>query len=256
MSDESDDYLWSGQGPVVLEIASLERELGSLRWQPRELPLPAESPSVEPIGFTPAEPHLPCPHAGRIARRPNDDAPGWSPWIAGLLAAAAVIALLVWLRGAAERPSAPPPPDPTVQPSGSPPAGELLDPFGGDALEFPMPSADPPKLLDPFSDAPEPSPPSSPDLPNLPNLKDPFAGRSHEGTPNPDLVDPFYNSQPAPKPPRPREGTPSPDLKDPFGKSEPSKPLEPGKLQDPFGGDDQKAPSNNKPDLKDPFARQ
>jgi hypothetical protein len=217
MSDDHDEYLWTGQGHVTLEIAELERELRSLRWRSRELSLPDADEAIEPA---------------KVVKVANETH-GWSPLIAGLLAAAAVLALLVWLRGSSDSPTEPMPTEPTVQPSG-PPAGELVDPFGGHAPTLPTPSSDPPKLVDPFSHEPAPSRPAT----------------------SPDLTDPFYNSPiaPPPPPPRARKPAPSPDLKDPFGSSKPSKPREPGTLYDPFSGEQKPTPKSS-PDLKDPFGR-
>ncbi|MFO7565491.1 MAG: hypothetical protein R6X02_22810 [Enhygromyxa sp.] len=220
MSDDHDDYLWTGQGPVALEIASLERELRSLRWQPRELSLSGADASLGPTQEV--------PRSGAAVNQ----ARWWPPLIAGLIAAAAVLALLLGLRGSSDSPGEPSPTDPTVQPSGSPPAGELVDPFGGDTPTPPTPSSAPPQLVDPFSHDPAPPRPSS----------------------SPDLTDPFADSQPAPPPAPPRKRAPTPNLKDPFADSEPSAPREPGKLYDPFTGE-QKTTPRDSPDLKDPFRR-
>src|SRR5690606_16383658 len=142
MIDDDDDYLWTGRGPVSLEVAGLERGLRELRWRPREIEIGAASPAVEPD----RDPR---------ANQPADESRWWPPLVAGLLAAAAVLAVLLWLRSTSEDRHEPAPPEPSAQPSGSPPAGELVDPFGPDAPMFPPPVANPPELVDPFADDPK-----------------------------------------------------------------------------------------------------
>lgn len=223
--DDHDDYLWTAEGPVSLEIAGLERQLRPLRWTPRELSLlAAAAPSIEP---------------SRTTNVAANDTRGWLPLLAGLLAAAAVLLVLSWLRASSEHPSESPSPEPTAQPSGSPPAGDLVDPFGPDAPSFPSPSSQPADLVDPFV---EHDPKKQPDPRRRPI--------------SPDLKDPFANSPPAADPAPRREHAPSPDdLMDPFADDDaPSAPRESGKLHDPFTGE-QQTPPQSSPDLKDPFRR-
>jgi hypothetical protein len=219
MSDERDDYLWTGVGPVSRELAGIERELRSLAWQPRELSLPEAAQPIE------------------LRRRADDEghrAREWLPLVAGLAAAAVVLALLAGLRGRGDELRGPS--DAPAQPSGKP-SPELRDPFSGDAPQLPTPSTEPPALVDPFANESQPAQHSS-------DLKDPFASDDEQ-------------HEQAPPAPRPRSRTTkqglNPDLKDPF-KDSPSERREPGKLYDPFSGE-QREPQNGSPDLKDPFRR-
>lgn len=223
MSDEH-DYLWTGEGPVSLEVAGIERELRSLAWRPRELVLPEVAAPLE-----------------LRQRRTSERATtrGWLPFVAGLAAAAAVLVALASLRDRGEAPNeAPTPIDSPAQPSGSPSPDvpDLKDPFTSEGPDVPTPSADPPKLVDPFANQPQqaPTPPISPDSPNL---KDPFSAAGDQ-----------------PKQQPREQQTPSPDLADPWAKTKKSAPKVPGKLYDPFAGE-QREPSNSSPDLKDPFSR-
>jgi hypothetical protein len=181
MTEEHDDWLWTGEGPVSLEVAGIERELRTLAWQPRALVLP-ESTTER--------------HSSRW----------WTPLLAGLAAAAAVLALLMWLRDR-EEPNAPA--DPSVQPSG-PPSPELVDPFGSDAPSVETPVLEEPELVDPFANEPSSPPPPLPaprpqgprTSPDLPDLKDPFQNSRDE----------------TPSEPRCKSPSSSPDLKDPFSR--------------------------------------
>jgi hypothetical protein len=187
MSEHDDEYLWSGQGSASEDVAAIERTLGRLRWRPQPLVLPSE---VE------AEP----------AR-----SSWWPALAAGLVAAAAVLAVLLWAKLDAGSSN----PERAIQPTAPPSSPDLEDPF------------------EPITDAPEPqvAPTISPDL------KDPFEGtteppkpaeprpRPREGE-SPDLKNPFHDSDELVDPYRSRRKSPgdsapsgtSPDLKDPFAR--------------------------------------
>ena len=224
MSDDHDESLWSGQGPVSPEIAGIERELRSLAWRPRELPL------AEAALLTEAAPPVELRERFDPARHRR--AREWLPLVAGLAAAAVVLAVLAGLRGRNESPA---PNDPPAHPSGSP---ELRDPFSSDAPELPTPSTIAPELVDPFADDPQPAPRHGGEL------VDPFAAKGTQDE----------QHEQAPPPPRPHKPTTSPDLKDPFAKDEQSGPREPATLHDPFAGQ-QREPQHGSPDLMDPFRR-
>lgn len=206
---DDDDALWTGQAGDA-ELEAIEDTLGTLRWQPRELELggaPEEAPVIATV-----------PRASSRRRV-------LVPVLVGVVAAAAVFALLVWLRPAVF--SAPAPINPVA-----PPATE-------------QPRRVSPDLKDPFArpDIDEPTSPPEPEVPPEP------------GTLSPDLKDPFAGTRRDP-PPRPKPREPSPDLKDPFERSradEPEAKPRP-KLQDPFGGESKEVDPNS-PDLKDPFQR-
>lgn len=227
MSDEHDEYLWSGRGSASSDVATIERELRALAWTPRELALPA-APTPIPI----ARDDRSKPRAARAA----NDGRAWAPVLAALAAAAAVFAVIVWLRGPSDEPA-----DdvrsrqPSIEPAGRP-SPDLKDPFAGDteSPSFPTPSVAPdPK--DHVTDAPETAPPRRV---------------------SPDLSDPFADSASAPDntPPAPtKKRTPSPELADPFEGD--VQPREPGKLYDPFTGKPADWSNKASPDLKDPFER-
>jgi hypothetical protein len=228
--NEQDDYLWDAEGAATHDVAALERELRPLAWTPRELAIPIDAAAIPIRGESP--PREPTPAA--------NDSRGWAPLIAGLAAAAAVFAVLMWLRGPDEQPASEPDTStqPSVQPTGRPTSPDLKDPFANGTPESPAEPA--PSLKDPFSKAdgePRPRRRVSPDL------KDPFANSA--------------SSQPAPPAPTGKR-TPSPDLVDPFGGDDGkrrSKPAKPGKLHDPFTGNQADPPKQPSPDLQDPFAR-
>lgn len=200
MSEHDDEYLWSGQGTASEDVAALERELESLRWRPQALLLP-----VDP------------------AR-----AKWWPAVVGGLVAAAAVLALLSW-----------PKPDAAV--------------------------GEPAPVVNPTAPPTSPDVPDVPDMPDMRDLKDPFGPRDSGGSSNPDqvapsvspdLVNPFAGrtdsrARPEPKP-RSSHDT-SPDLKNPFGDRQPEEDRD-GDLVDPFG-DRKDPPRKTSPDLEDPFSR-
>jgi hypothetical protein len=192
MTEEHDDWLWTGEGPVALELAGIERELRSLAWRPRALVLPATPSPIELRRQSTTERH--------------ESSRGWTPLLAGLAAAAAVLALLVWLRDRGEPPA---PADPAAHPSGSP-SPDLKDPFGNDAPSVPTPVVEQPPeppsspdLKDPFANAPDPTPPA-------PRRRDPST--------SPDLKDPFQGSRDSAPSERTESPNGSPDLKDPFSR--------------------------------------
>lgn len=211
---DDDDALWTGQGDDA-ELEAIEDTLGTLRWQPRELELGGEVGEVGEGAEAPVIATVP---------RASNRRRVLVPVLVGVVAAAAVFALLVWLRPAVF--SAPAPINPVAPPSTEQPrrvSPDLKDPFA-------RPDIDAPTL------PPEPEAPPE------------------AGTTSPDLKDPFAGTRREPPPPKPRE--PSPDLKDPFkrsGADEPEAKPRP-KLQDPFGGEPKEVDPNS-PDLKDPFRR-
>lgn len=200
MSESDDEYLWSGEGAPSEDMVAIEQTLGVLRWRPQALVLPGEGDvSV------------------REARPRERERGSWWPMLAaGLVAAAAVLALLMWRGGSTPEIEAP---QTTVDPTAPPPSPDLKDPFG-------------------------PSQPSAPTVdtesPKVPDLKDPFGN----------LEQPEPPRERERKPKRPTG--PSPDLKDPFRNS-PSEQEPAGKLLDPFGGAKQD-PQPRSSDLKDPFS--
>jgi hypothetical protein len=231
--DEHDDYLWTGEGAVSLEVAALERELRPLAWKPRELAVPAVA-ELHPV----TEPRSAAPAA--------NDSRGWTPIIAALAAAAAVFAVIIWLRGPTDDAPSPNPDGPTTQPVVQPagrPSPDLKDPFADDspAPSFPSPSGVAPNLKDPFAHDPK---------------------RPAQNRPSPDLKDPFAGSAQTPSAvpaPHSNGSSQSVDLADPFesgdGRGTQKPPRNPGKLVDPFTGDAAKPPPQTSPDLKDPFKR-
>jgi hypothetical protein len=200
---EHDEYLWSGEGTAgdVNEVAALERSLASLRWRPRPLVLPAEIHAAEII-----------PLAEVREARVRGRSSWWAAAVAGLVAAAAVFALLLWPRtdsGVSE-------PVPAIDPAAPPSSPDLKDPFG---------SSDPPGFTAPITEERTPVAPT-----HSPDLKDPFAREVDAPRPeadpkrprkhhSPDLKDPFGDTRDEPTPADAEPPTPglSPDLKDPFG---------------------------------------
>lgn len=229
MSDDQDDYLWTGEGGALADVAALERELRTLAWTPRPLALPVAA-KVVPLRRSDRE------RTPRVA----DDARGWTPILAAVAAAAAVLAVLAWLRSPND--DAVREPDtttiPAIQPTGRP-SPDLKDPFANDSKQAPSVA---PNLVDPFGQ-PDPQP-------------------SPRRQASPDLKDPFYKSTAPAKPP----ASPAPisdpdrsaDLVDPFGNDQrdrQTRQRKPGKLYDPFSGKQADPPPNTSPDLKDPFKR-
>jgi hypothetical protein len=252
MADEQDDYLWTGAGAGSLEVRALERELRPLAWTPRELPL------ASPVGAPPPtpEPWIQAAQTVPARRNPRVSA-GWSPFVAGLAAAAAVLVAVVWLRGSGG--------------VGHDTPGTQLERVGDQApAPGVAPAAGPPnpqsgsEWVDPFARDPRPST----DERRVPTLEDPFSGDSapsgHAAAPA-TLVDPFAGAPPnTEKPAAKREPSKSaPNLKDPFSGNgghdtpPPPKPGKPAKLVDPFagGGASTGASEPRAPNLKDPFQR-
>lgn len=247
------DYLWTGEAPVDVEVAQLERELESLRWTHRPLELPAreaQAPSTKtrpPLELAPRE----QTREARVIELPRRDRGWWPALAAGLAVAAAVFGVILALRAVALQPPAPD----EAAPAGSP-SPDLKDPFAPDdgdpaqsGDDFERPGRDAPSLVDPFGD----------------EAKQPPAPRRL----SPDLKDPFADS-PASQPPKPKrrsrsksgERRLSPDLKDPFApdddddgsqdQADARDEREPGKLYDPFSGEARETPKHA-PDLRDPF---
>ena len=257
MSDEHDDYLWTGEGPVALELARIERELRPLAWRPRELPLPSPAAaSGPPPGDAPIL-VAGSPTSRRASRptraRSSAPRPSWvAPLVAGLIAAAAVLAVFVLGRQTSERRDATPEAQPAAPPSGRP-SPRLRDPFSGTtpAPTKPVPGpARPPELVDPFAATPTPAPSKPEARPRPRPVVDPFAGAA-EGPAQP---------EPAPAPasgsgPSPRRD--DPDLVDPFKgeRDAPSKADKAGDLVDPFGGKPKPPSAPDSGDLADPFKR-
>jgi hypothetical protein len=207
MSEADDEYLWSGEGTASDEVAGFERSLGVLRWQPRGFLLPADA-EVIPL---------------RREEGAGERSSWWPTVVAGLVAAAAVFALLVWGGGSRteiERQQ----PSPSVEPTAPPSSPDLKDPWG--------PSE--PKGFTPPNTDPEPAPTSSSDL------KDPFEDRSEP--------------EPRPRKPKRPDGS-SPDLKDPFGGWKREDRVPAGELVDPIGPPDDSRPRTPSSDLKDPFSK-
>lgn len=243
MSEHDDEYLWSGQGSASEDVAALERSLASLRWRPHVLALPnLQVAEVTEVAEVVA---LDRARERRSVEVDGASASWWPAVITGLVAAAAVLALLLWPGpDAAVRDSAP-----TVHPTAPPTSPDLKDPFGPrESAGLIAPITDPdrpvapsvsPDLMDPFGGRVDPpTPPISPDL------KDPFGGRS-----DPDLKDPFGNRSDPP-------ASPEPELKDPFGGVQ-DEPAPAGELVDPFGARRDASPttsSTTSPDLADPFS--
>lgn len=224
MSEHDDEYLWSGQGTASEHVAGLERSLVSLRWRPQELVLPAAD-AKPPIAEVAALDRARARGSGEVERaRAN----WWPAVAAGLVAAAAVLALLLWPGsdvGGSDR-------DPAINPVAPPSSPDLKDPFGP---------------RDPAEDAA-----------SGPDLKDPFAGQADPParSVSPDLKDPFARPSDAPTRREPKPRSPddaSSDLKNPFGDSQPE-PERADEIVDPFG-DRNDPPPTTSPDLKDPFSR-
>ena len=249
--DDDDEYLWTGAGPGSLELRALERELRPMAWAPRELPLPL--PSTAPIGSalsSVSSAHGPNTKLGR--------SPHWTPILAGLAAAAAVLLAAVWLRGSSD-----------VGHDG--PSVEDEDVVGpATAAAAPAREVTSPVLVDPFARGPQPATTG----PQRPTLVDPFPqDRPPERAQDrqSDLLDPFVGTDPAgfPTPSSPSSSTPpssgdrkpSPDLEDPFGNQQtppspaPPQAHKPAKLVDPFSGAGPSTGTRDTqgPDLKDPF---
>lgn len=164
MSDDDDEYLWSGQGTPSEDVLMLERSLAPLRWRAQ----PHAEPSVAP----------------KVIELPPRSK-WWPTVVAGVIAAAAVLALAMWVQPGSSVEERSPAINPTA-----PPSPDLKDPFGPREPGFTAPITDP-----------DPVPPVAPSV--SPDLKDPFA----------DEVD---EREPKPREPKRRDGG-SPDLKDPFG---------------------------------------
>lgn len=241
-TEELDPYLWTARAPGSAEIMALEGELQALRWQPRSLALPGAAVEISrERGEGRGRPRASRP-AG--ATDPGPERSSWWPAVAaGVCAAAAVFALLAWLRPG-QGPEREPPP--AAAPAGSP---DLEDPFSStpEGPGFTAPIRPDPRT------APQPGSRVSPDL------KDPFAGRHQAAPPS--------QPKPEPKPrPKPKSNSKqhSPDLMDPFaGPREDAEPAEqqgeprdaePPTLTDPFSGERREVDVHS-PDLKDPFAR-
>lgn len=188
MSEDDDEYLWSGQGTGSEDVAAIERSLARLRWRPQPLVLPSSLVEAE-------------------RARSN----WWPAVAAGLVAAAAVLAVLLWPKldsGSSN-------PDRAINPTAPPSSPDLKDPFGPrDSRGF----------TDPITDEPDPQVAPTPS----PDLKDPFAGKDDPPAPpkprprsrngeSPDLKNPFGDSRSDPDPEPAPSGT-SPDLKDPFSR--------------------------------------
>jgi hypothetical protein len=236
------DPLFDMFGPADAELARLERELGRLRWQARELPREAlvTSPSRMPIEDAELSPRSSSTGAshGKAWRVPERAL----PWLVGLAAAAAVLVVAF-----ATRPTPPEPervPAPRIQPAGSP-APDLRDPFAG---------------------------PREPDAPtSTPALRDPFTPRQIAKTPtaptHSDLVNPFESdrseSWPAPSTTTTRPVEEPHDLVDPFSRNH-NAAARPD-LRDPFAERSESGasatspaadmPGSRSPDLVDPFSR-
>lgn len=222
--NDDDEYLWSRSGPIDVEVAGLERELGTLGWQPRPLPVePAQRVMVRPIVNLPR------------ARE-------WPALIAGLAMAATVLSAVYLARRE---------PDNGHRPSESSPSM--------DSLPAIHPAGQPqhsPDLRDPFSRKRDDVRP-----PPAGDLRDPF-GTQRPPTPTPrtqaDLKDPFSNN-PARPPhnpfPTPGNNT-SPDLKDPFTRPAANSAQSPaGPLMDPFLRPSNEPSQAGSGDLVDPFTR-
>lgn len=233
------DPLFDMHGPVNTELARLERELGRLRWRPRELPDEALAASGVLASIDAAS--KPRESSSReSSSRPRWPHPRVLPWLAGLVSAAAVLALTFAMR--------PTPPDaepervpaPAIQPAGSPP--DIADPF-----EVPR-EADAPELelvpLDPFTMRQNAKTPTAP---THSDLIDPFeadrdaswnAPSAAPQRPTPHLIDPFTRN--------PAADT-QPDLRDPFAERSSSSTGPTSPAAD--------VPGSRSPDLVDPFAR-
>jgi hypothetical protein len=199
MTEHDDEYLWSGQGTAGDDVAELERSLAPLRWRPQPLVLPS--------------PEIPTAIAEVVALDRPSKTKWWPAVAAGLVAAAAVLALLLWPgpnAGVGD-------PGPTVNPAAPP----LKDPFA---------PRDPAGFTAPITHS---DPPVAPSV--SPDLVDPFAARSDpparpepkrrsSDDPSSDLKNPFKDSQPADERVDPFEdrrdssSKHSPDLKDPFAR--------------------------------------
>jgi hypothetical protein len=238
---EVDPYLWTGEGEADSLLARVEGELGSLRWQPRGLP----SAGAELV--------LPSRESSSSGRRRREDRgevlagpPRWWPaLVTGLAAAAAVFALLAWLR------PLPSSQVPDVNPAGSP---QLEDPFGsgGGAIEDRARESRGPRELRP--DLKDPFASDHADTDEVPDKReDPQPGRRRV---SPDLKDPFAGAADGEERRVPRQ-----ELLDPYGdapaerrgsakRDEGAAPT----FKDPFSVDEREA-NPRSPDLKDPFAR-
>jgi hypothetical protein len=215
MSEHDDEYLWSGQGSASEDLAVLERSLGTLRWRPQSLVLPSTQAEPEIIRLDEAR-----ERRGAEIRRAA--ANWWPAMAAGLVAAAAVLALLLW---PGRRDWDVVDPSPTVHPTAPPTSPDLKDPFG-------------PRESEGFT-----APITEPDRPIPPTV-------------SPDLKDPFANPETPEVRPRPRNdpsSSSSSDLKNPF-KDSPSASDRAEELRDPFGDRQDESPTTSSPDLVDPFA--
>jgi hypothetical protein len=180
MSEHDEEYLWSGQGTASEDVAAIERSLARLRWRPQPLVLPS------------------------VAEAERARSSWWPALAAGLVAAAAVLAVLLWAKLDAGSSN----PERAIQPTAPPSSPDLEDPFEPSSDE-PEPQVAPtisPDLKDPFEETAEPPKPAKP----RPHPRD---GES------PDLKNPFGNSRTKPEPePKPTPSGTSPDLKDPFAR--------------------------------------
>lgn len=250
MSDHDPLYDMDTRGPADPQLERIEQTLASLRWQARELPLASidvEPRGVESVPLAIASP-IPIP---RPRARGESEPPRWrtwSPFLAGLASAAALLGLAYATQPEPREPSRVP--APTIQPAGSPSASE---------------SRRSPDLLDPFATSRDPAaPPASADL------RDPFGPRRHAKTPtaptHSDLRNPFVPSvddTDATWPtPHAKPSSRSPDLVDPFMRSPTNSTTTNSTaaqddLIDPFGGSTTAPdkPASRSADLVDPFAR-
>ncbi|PRQ09241.1 hypothetical protein [Enhygromyxa salina] len=217
MSEIPDEYLWTGEGPPSADVVALEAELGRLSWRPRALKLHADSAAADPAHAAARVVAIEAPR--RSSRRS-------ATWIAGVVAAAAVLMVAVWLRPPTAPSAAPDPVDPTSRPI----SPDLKDPFARQALDQQG------GLTTPITDPPQQPPAAGREV--SPDLEDPFAGSS--STPN----------QRVPPDRRNRERRVSPDLKDPFKSGD--QPRDPPKSRPSH--EPPQAKKQVSPDLKDPFA--
>ena len=235
-----DDYLWTNAGPVDPQLARLERELGQLRWTPRELVLEGEGESVDERAQALAK-------VVELRERSSEGS-RWRPaLIAGVLAAAAVLVLL--LRPPVEpapRPDAPVVAPPRVSP-------DLKDPFAPREQGFTSPihereqdtGAASPRLRDPFAPDEDEQRSPKPNHGRSPDLKDPFARGDTSGAKQ-------TKRRGSGSKPRDDEDTKvSPFLKDPFSSGAQE---DPQQAPSSVPSDPDPDPSGASPDLKDPFA--